>query len=94
VFGWMAEPRTLVLLVALAVLTAVFGRFRREPRLTIAMNTIGVVAAWAGMFWAAALGTPALGAVVLAFIGAYLMTTTYERGRTNKKQRAKAEGHA
>lgn len=93
-FEWLGEPRTLVLLAALAVLTVVFGRVRREPPLTTAMSTIGVVAAWAGMFWATELGTAALGAVVLVFVGAYLMTTAYERGRTNKKRREEAESHA
>ena len=83
-FEWLSEPRTLVLLVVLAVLTVVFGRLRREPPLTLAMSTIGVVAAWAGVFWAGALGIAAMGAVALAFIGAFLMTTAYEQGRTNK----------
>ena len=93
-FEWLVDSRTLVPLVVLAVLTVVFGRLRREPPLTIAMNTIGIAATLAGISWAGALGIGAMGAVALAFIGAYLMTTTYERGRTSKKRREEADSPA
>ena len=93
-FEWLTEPRTLVVLVVLAILTVVFGRLRREPPLTIAMSTIGIVATWAGISWAGALEIGATGAVALAFIGAYLMTTASERGRTSKRRRHEAESHA
>lgn len=93
-FEWLGEPRTFVLLVVFALLTVVFGRVRREPPLTTAMSTIGIVAALAGLFWAGASGIAAMGAVALVFIGAYLMTTAYERGRTSKKRRQEADSPA
>ena len=93
-FEWLGDARTLVPLVVLAVLTVVFGRLRREPPLTIAMSTIGIVATFAGISRAGALGIGAMGAVALAFIGAYLMTTVYERGRIDKKRREEADSPA
>ena len=93
-FEWLVDTRTLVPLVVLAVLTVAFGRLRREPPLTIAMNTIGFVATFAGISWAGTLGIGAMGAVTLAFIGGYLMTTAYERGRTDKKRREEADSPA
>ena len=58
------------------------------------MNTIGILATFAGISWAGALGIGATGAVALAFIGGYLMTTTYERGRIDKKRREEADSPA
>jgi hypothetical protein len=46
------------------------------------------------MLWATALGLAALGAVTLVFVGAYLVTTAYERDRASTKERGDAESHA
>jgi CHASE2 domain-containing sensor protein len=90
VFEWLGEPRTLVLLAFLAVLTVVFGRIRREPPLAVAASTVGAVMAWAALFWAGSLGRDAMTMLLLAVVGVSLIQFGSNRAKAHRAARIAA----
>ena len=78
---WLTDPSQLVLIAIVMGGTPLVGMLRREPWWVIAMTTVGNTATWVALIWALSLSREAPLALLLGVIGAYLVTTAYERHR-------------
>jgi uncharacterized membrane protein YjjB (DUF3815 family) len=87
---WL-DPRAIGLLVFLAILSLLFGAVRRDPPLAIAASTCGIVIAWVGLMWAGDVGQEAVGALLVATIGLFLMIHGNDRAKAAKAARALEE---
>ncbi len=84
---WLLDPLTLLVALGLAGLALMVNRSRGYSVAAAGLIASGVVVAMLGVRWATFLGSDALGAALLAGLGATIWTTAVERGRPARAPR-------